>query len=86
MAGLIIITIGLIIDLVNCVLGIKRINGNGPSGIPLIPFVFYAIGIFLLKDLSMAAKLELIVLSFFVHLLFLWFIVYLISKVIYKNK
>ena len=86
MTGFIIITTGLVIDIFNSIAGIKRINKKGVSGIPLIPFILYIIGILLLEDITIEIKTGLIGLSFFVHIFFLWFFVYLVSKFIYKNK
>lgn len=39
---------GFVMDSVSLILWIRRLKGDGPSGIPLIPMIFYIIATFLL--------------------------------------
>jgi len=46
--GMLSFILGLLIDCTSLVLWIKRLRGNGPSGVPLISIVFYIIAMFLI--------------------------------------
>jgi hypothetical protein len=43
--GLIFILAGLVLDVLSLFLGVRRVFGNGPSGVPVIPLVLYALGV-----------------------------------------
>lgn len=75
--------LGLSLDLLSSFLGIRRISGNGPSGVPVIPFILYIMGIIALRVPALNS-LVLIILSLLVHIFFNWFLVYLVSK--FYNK
>lgn len=83
--ALILIGLGLALDLFSSFLGIKGIfKDKVPSGVPVIPFILYIMGIIALRA-PMLNSLVLIVLSLLVHIFFNWFLVYIVSKFYKKN-
>lgn len=83
--AIILFGLGLSLDIFSSFLFIMRlIKGKGPSGVPVIPFILYIMGIVALRAPAFNS-LVLIVLSLLVHIFFNWFLVYIVSKFYKKN-
>jgi|GEM_PF-5281454 len=71
----------LIIDGINCYLGVRRKwKKNGASGILVIPLFVYALVLFNVKNISLTYKLLAFLLSTVLHILLAVIIPYMVNR------
>ena len=83
----VVIGLGLFLDLVSLVLYLKRLFGDGPSGVPLIPLLLYFVGAGLAYPvLGMVMCLLLVGFLIIVHLSCQYLIVQLVFTISSRSK
>ncbi len=90
--GIILLALGFLLDLISLVLGMRRIEKGGPSGVPLIPLILYVIAaVFVLPLESGSERLKVSLIGLIVHLscqigvpIIVWYLKRLCEKL--RNK